>query len=184
MNKSTLINGMTNDYITVMSQRFHTDRDSLIELIERVPTRNLMVEVGSLAGFSTRIFSLYFDKVISVDPYIPNYDKDDINANHERLMIAKDIFTIRFFDDPKVKQIRKKSTEASTEFGLNSIDFIYLDAGHDYKSVRDDIQAWLPKLKTSAFIAGDDYDWPGVRQAVEDLLPEHEVISGRWIAKI
>lgn len=38
-------------FLTFMSQRFSTDRAILAKLVERVPERELMVEVGSLAGF-------------------------------------------------------------------------------------------------------------------------------------
>lgn len=184
--QSGLIQARENSYITIMSQRFHTERRTLKGIIDKVPEKKVMIEIGSLAGFSTRFFSLYFEKVISVDPYIPGYDEAVVNSNQPRLSIAQDIFTLRFFDDPRVEQINKKSVEAATQFEDNSIDFVYIDAGHNYEAVKSDIQTWLPKVKHGSYIAGDDYNarWPGLIKAVREVFPDHEVIEDRWIAKV
>ncbi len=172
------------DFITIGSERFFTNRDSLLDIILLTEKRNKMVEVGSLAGFSTRLFSLYFDSVISVDPYKPGYDEEDINSQEKRLMLARDLFLLRFMDDPKVSQLQIPSTEAAHRFEDHSIDFVYLDAGHNYQAVKTDIETWLPKVRSGGFIAGDDYKWPGVKEAVSELLPEHKTVKGRWIKNI
>jgi predicted O-methyltransferase YrrM len=181
---NNLIQSRDENFITVQNQTFCTTRKNLHKLIELVPQHTVMVEVGSLAGFSTRIFSLYFDKVISVDPYISGYDAKDGNSEPIRLRLARDLFTLRFFDDPRVEQINKKSEEAVYQFEDNSLDFVYIDAGHFYEAVKIDIQIWMPKVKKGFFIAGDDYEWPGVAQAVQELVPNHKVIHGRWIARV
>jgi cephalosporin hydroxylase len=49
--------------------------------------------------------------------------------------------------------------------------FVFLDALHDYESVKADIAAWLPLVRPGGVIAGHDYsptDWPGVVQAVQE----------------
>ncbi|MFP3344628.1 class I SAM-dependent methyltransferase, partial [Halomonas sp. SIMBA_159] len=99
------------------------------------------------AGFSTRLFSLYFEKVISVDPYLADYDSGDANSNSSRLTLARDLFRIRFSDDPRVNQVNKNSEEVASEFRDNSIDLIYIDGDHTYEGVKKDIQAWISKVK-------------------------------------
>lgn len=43
-----------------------------------------------------------------------------------------------------------------------SLDWVYLDAAHDYASVKRDLSAVLPKLKPLGLIVGDDYVmWAG-----------------------
>lgn len=39
-----------------------------------------------------------------------------------------------------------------------SADLVFLDAAHDYKNVRTDIEAWLPVVKSGGIIAGHDFD--------------------------
>ena len=179
-----IIESKDKNFLKINSEKFHINRSSLKGLIGNISDRSMMVEVGSLAGFSTKLFSLYFDKVISVDPYISGYDPTDMNSASNRLSIAQDLFTIRFLDDPNVEQINKKSNQAVLLFDDGSLPFVYLDAGHNYEAVRDDILCWLPKVKDGAFIAGDDYKWPGVSQAVNEIFPKHEVIDNRWMSQV
>lgn len=51
-----------------------------------------------------------------------------------------------------------------------SLDFVFIDAAHDYKSVYDDICCWRPKVKPGGFLTGHDQDWPTVDAAVRDLI--------------
>jgi hypothetical protein len=46
--------------------------------------------------------------------------------------------------------------------------------------VKADILAWMPLLKEGGVMAGHDYDpgWPGVVQAVQELVPNHRVVAG------
>jgi len=53
--------------------------------------------------------------------------------------------------------MRMWTTEAAPKVPDESIDFIYVDARHDYCGVKEDIEAWWPKLKTGGVMAGDDY---------------------------
>ncbi len=38
-----------------------------------------------------------------------------------------------------------------------SLDFVYLDARHDFQGVFSDLIAWWPKLRIGGVIAGHDY---------------------------
>lgn len=175
---------MDKGFIKIFDQSFHMDRRSLWNIVQHIQNRNNMVEVGSLAGFSTRFFAYFFKKVYSVDPYLSGYDPDDLNSNDYRLAIARDAFKIRFCDDFKVQQINEESSVASTRFKDNSLDFVYIDAAHDYDSVKSDIETWIVKIKPGGMMAGDDYKWPGLSRAVGEFFPYHQVIGGRWLAQI
>lgn len=69
--------------------------------------------------------------------------------------------------------IKDTSENASKLFQNDSIDFLLLDAGHSYESVRDDLKLWYRKVKPGSIIAGDDYamnNFPGVTQAVDEFF--------------
>lgn len=72
----------------------------------------------------------------------------------------------------KFTAIREDSAKAANLYDDNSLDFVFLDADHSYKSVKRDVTAWLPKVKPGGILAGDDYNpaFPGVIQAVNELL--------------
>lgn len=57
------------------------------------------------------------------------------------------------------------------------IDFVYLDAGHDYDSVMADLIAWWETLSLKGIAAGHDFDktHPGVMQAVSEFAKAREL---------
>ena len=79
----------------------------------------------------------------------------------------------------KIQIVISDSVFASRLFSDASLEWVHLDARHDYASVKADIEAWLPKIKKGGWLSGDDYDekkWPEVVKAVGDSLPRPE----RW----
>jgi hypothetical protein len=90
-----------------------------------------------------------------------------------------DIITLMISDSLTASQLLDDAT----------IDWVHLDARHDYASLKKDIQAWLPKVKTGGWLSGDDYDelkWPEVVRAVGELLPGARPWSTqqwRWVVE-
>jgi len=81
---------------------------------------------------------------------------------------------------PWVRVIALPSTDAIGLYADESISFLFIDANHDYEHVKEDIKMWLPKIKAGGVIAGHDYtNFPGVKKAVDELLPEAEQVSVR-----
>ena len=68
-----------------------------------------------------------------------------------------------------ITPIKLPSVEAAKTFEDNSIDFMFLDASHKYSDVRDDLNAWYPKIKKGGIFAGHDYGWDEVRAALEEF---------------
>lgn len=55
------------------------------------------------------------------------------------------------------------SCKASQCFTKHYLDFVFIDASHDYDSVRADLVAWTPKVRVGGVIAGHDYGGRGDR---------------------
>jgi hypothetical protein len=62
-----------------------------------------------------------------------------------------------------------------------TLDFCYIDAAHDYASVRRDIAAWLPKVKPAGCLAGHDAQHEEVVRAVKELLPAAAINKVFWM---
>lgn len=47
----------------------------------------------------------------------------------------------------RIQMHKGKSNQVVKNFGVNSLDFIYLDAEHDYNSVKEDLSLWWSKIR-------------------------------------
>jgi hypothetical protein len=63
---------------------------------------------------------------------------------------------VKYFRDVPIL-IKKSSIEAAKDVKNQTLDFIYLDARHDYCAVLEDIYAWYPKLRIGGIIGGHDF---------------------------
>lgn len=79
--------------------------------------------------------------------------------------------------------IRIDSISASKLYEDNSLDFVFIDAAHDYENVSADIKHWLPKVKPGAILAGHDFHHPPILQAINELLGEsnYTVTENCWV---
>ena len=57
----------------------------------------------------------------------------------------------------KVVMYRNYTSEVASILPDNSLDFIYVDARHDYCGVMEDISLYWPKLKPGGIMAGHDF---------------------------
>lgn len=142
-----------------------------------------ILEIGSYLGDSTVIFAKYFKHVISVDPYLDDlFDKKlrfDTAANIEQK------FKKRIKDLP-ITKVKMKSLDYA-KMNKDIIDIVYIDGKHNYKSVKNDIKAWLPHCRY--FISGHDYwksKFPGVILAVNETIgkPDKTFCDFSWIKYI
>ena len=76
----------------------------------------------------------------------------------------------------RFKLIPQDSVTAAEHFPAGSLDFVYIDAAHDYASVRADLRAWHPRLSPQGILAGHDFDdhqnHEDVRRAVLEFAAE------------
>lgn len=119
------------------------------------------VEVGVLKGdFSNHILMVWKGKKLySIDAWrhIPNLvDVTNGDPNYHLQTFARTFQNLYQHGDKSVI-IRELSVEASKLFQDNSLDFVYLDAAHDYENIKKDLEAWYPKVKKGGIFAGHDY---------------------------
>ena len=74
----------------------------------------------------------------------------------------------------RCRQLRMTSVEACERgVGVSSgetHDLIFIDALHDYESVKQDIRLWWPKVRVGGVFATHDFNhqWPGVERAMAE----------------
>ena len=135
-----------------------------------------MVEIGSFAGVSSELFALHCKKISCVDEWNPYWEikMEDIIKEAEAKF---DILVSKYSNITKIKQ---SSILASGYFQNESLDLIYIDAAHDYDSVKQDIIAWYPKVKIGGVLAGHDYNYdPNIKvyQVVNEIFAHSHKIE-------
>jgi cephalosporin hydroxylase len=84
-----------------------------------------------------------------------------------------------------IRPVVADSFTASKEFPDNHAFFVFIDASHDYESVKADIEAWLPKVKKGGYLAGHDWHHEPIKRAVADTIGQvDEYVGDCWITKI
>ncbi|MDO8571494.1 MAG: class I SAM-dependent methyltransferase [bacterium] len=79
-----------------------------------------------------------------------------------------------------IKLIKAWSMDAVKTFEDESLDFVFIDANHDFAHVTEDIAAWSKKVKKGGLVCGHDYiknstyDF-GVIDAVNSWCNAHDI---------
>jgi hypothetical protein len=92
---------------------------------------------------------------------VEDYVDTDNHDNSKSNFYNNELYNIGGFED-RVIVIRGTSRIASDMFPDKSLDFVYIDANHDYDSVKENIEIWHPKIKEGGYLLGHDYldmDW-------------------------
>ena len=74
---------------------------------------------------------------------------------------------------------------------MRKIDYVFLDGGHDYETVKNDLESCIEVINSNGTILCDDYNLsyaPGVKQAIDEYVRLNNfkceiVLDGRF-AKI
>lgn len=158
----------------------------------KVPDNGTMVEVGSWKGRSTSYMGELIKKsnksvkFYAVDTWEGSEEhKEDIEKLHiqGRTLFEEFKSNIELCEVSNyITPLRLSSLEASKKFSDNSLDFVHIDASHDYESVLEDIIAWYPKVKPGGIISGDDYVpcWNGVIKAVNKYFHSRNLLISNY----
>jgi hypothetical protein len=162
-------------------------------VVSACPDNSKFVEVGTWKGMSTAYLGVEIINsgkhihVSAVDTFLGS----DEPAHQEDLSIINNTLYEEFCNNIEpiksiITTVRKSSTEAACDFENASLDFVFIDAGHQYDDIYADISAWLPKVKPGGWLAGHDYgSSEGVRNAVSTLLPDASVMPpNSWIFEV
>ena len=125
------------------------------DMVKRFPSGSLFVEVGVYEGQSLAylIVEVLNSKkkihITAVDSFKGNEDRKDNEGLEKRFKDnLKPVFS-------KYHLMVGNSTIIAEKYYNESLDFVFIDADHTYESVKNDILAWLPKVKKGGVIMFD-----------------------------
>lgn len=170
------------------SLAFVSGRGELPVLLNHRRLLGCGVEVGVKEGdFSEHLLRHWAGAhLISVDPWM-----EDAAESYTDIANVPQPIHEKFYERTvqRLSAFRGRSTiwratslEASERIPHHSLDFVYLDARHDYASVMEDLEAWFDKVRPGGVIAGHDYlDGTfdagvfGVKSAVDRFFAERGI---------
>lgn len=88
-----------------------------------------------------------------LDNYIDNANMDNVK---QEAIYQECKRVLSRFDQNKLVYIRNFTINA-TPLIKDTLDFVYIDARHDYCGVTEDINAYWPKIKSGGILSGHDY---------------------------
>ncbi len=77
-----------------------------------------------------------------------------------------------------IKIIQGDTNKILHEINLKNIDFIFIDGGHDYKTVKNDLEQSFKIISKNGTILCDDWNLSqalGVREAIKDFSKEQNI---------
>jgi predicted O-methyltransferase YrrM len=184
---------------------FFDFQDIYTQAVEEAQEGDILVEVGSYLGKSTVFLAR---QLIDSGKYCSFFAVDTFNKpgwvrvteafgasplpvppEMAKFSLLYDAFRYnlaRCGVDGVVQILPQLSTIAARSFPDNSCSFVFLDADHEYSSVKEDLEAWVPKVKPGGIIAGHDYEdplWPGVAKAVNEKCSKVEKRGNSWMVR-
>jgi hypothetical protein len=157
--------------------------------VDRAPNDATFVEIGTFMGRSTCCMGELIKnsgkniKFYTVDTFAGSIGEEwhsdiinQLSKNNSDLYQQFLYYVKQCKVDDFITPIHSTSLDAANQFDDGSLDMIYVDGGHTYQEVFDDLTAWYPKLKSGGIIAGDDYGtWPSVNEAVNEYFKDQNL---------
>jgi len=162
-------------------------------MVQQFPTGSHFVEVGSWKGKSAAFMTVEIInsgkdiKFDCVDTWLGSEEHQEGAGFFDPLIKEGKLFD-HFIDNMKSVEehytpVRLPSVEAARKYEDSSLDFVFIDAAHDYDNVKADIHAWYPKIKEDGILAGHDWGYPPVAKAVQECLEDIQVTHGCWLIR-
>ena len=144
-----------------------------------------VAEIGSWAGRSAIIMANAGARVLCIDHWKGNKNDKGTDGVHPGKAFTTFLSNTRAHRASKsIDFIAGDSLSVAKQLACHGrmFDIVYIDAEHDYESVKADIEAWRPLAKH--IIAGHDYhSFSSVKDAVNDSFVSVITHGNVWSAK-
>ena len=159
------------------------DGSELQWIYSRAREMSSVVEIGCWMGKSTHaLLSACIGTVYAVDNFkgSPGERDGGAHAAATRSDIGKEFFrNVGHF--PNLYLMEMDSILAASYFDDLSVDMVWIDGGHDFQSIWDDLTAWWPKCRR--LFCGHDASQDGVPEALkkfESIAGPHKRAGNIW----
>ena len=131
-------------------------------------------EVIPNTKFNNPLKTLYFNYIKRINPYSVEGVEDLLSKYKNNVSLLKG-----------------NSNKLLKKINMSKIDYVFLDGGHDYSTVVNDLNCCNEVVQNGGTVLCDDYDLsyaPGVKKAIDEFTLENnlkcEIICNNRFAKI
>lgn len=180
---------MKEQFYEMRSSEQREGLEQMIQWIDNIsPTSKMtMIEIGSYVGESTLMFANKFKKVISIDPYVNDYDLTDMACSYAPFDKVYQQFLKNTLSIPNIKSIRDTSENAFSVLSGYQFDMVYIDGLHTVDGVYYDITHYKSIIKPGGFVCGHDYGWGNIRHNLGRIFDDKVDATfkdGSWVVKL
>jgi predicted O-methyltransferase YrrM len=153
---------------------------ALADFATMVPADREIVELGVFNGRTALILAWGAGQgegahVTAVDPWDTegNVYSPPFTDAESRVWADYWVRTLGYED--RISLVQGFSQDVGADWAGPPVGLLFVDGDHTKEGARRDIETWAPHLAPGARIAVDDYhhpDWPGVHEAVDELVAE------------
>ena len=163
------------------------EADELMWLAVQATLHKNICEIGSWVGRSTRaLVDNTSGTVLAVDTWMGSPGEVVHSTIDSKTLFSLFTANMEGLPEGRLTTYKGYSLDAAKFYKDSKFDMIFIDASHDYDSVKADIQAWFPLLEAGGLMCGHDYHaaWPGVVEAVNEIFPRHSLCGNSiWAVK-
>jgi precorrin-6B methylase 2 len=170
---------MNTDYKTEFNPIEGWMVDSQLKFLSELASRpdiKTVLEMGCWKGRLTWQLCKTGKDIFAVDTFKGSPGEISLDMAKEQDILK--IFQENTKEFKNLMTIQGDSLKAAARFDDKGLDMVFIDGTHTYDAVKADIEAWLPKTKV--IIAGHDYYWPGVKEAVAEKLGDVKLFETIW----
>ena len=117
-------------------------------------------EIIPSTKFNNPLKKIYFDYILKKNPYSLEAVSDLLNKFKSNIHL-----------------IKGNSNKLLRKMDMSKIDYVFLDGGHAYETVKNDLEFCIPVINNNGTVLCDDYDLsyaPGVKNAIDEFIKIHQ----------
>lgn len=176
---------MDHFYEKINGYSCYSEQGILLEnILAKIDTKNT-IKIAEIGVYNGKLSAMWNVELINRNIAYEYYAIDHFNGSDGLTDVSYEntIFNLSSITT-NLKIVRNNSVDESKKHNDGYFDIVYIDASHDYESVKTDLIHWYPKVKNGGIICGDDYSeyWNGVILAVNEFFkkPVNKVSCMQW----
>ncbi len=169
-----VFHGVTARNICELLYQIHKDDFKYIGLDLFIEDEENKNEVIPNNTFNNPLKRIYFKYIKKQNPYSLDAVKDLLNKFEKNVHL-----------------IQGNSNKVLKKIDMSKIDYVFLDGGHEYNTVKNDLDNCIEVIKKDGTVLCDDYNLgsaPGVKRAIDEFVKKNqlniEILCENRFAKI